>query len=326
MNRPIVGAGVSPAIEAEGLPKSAHDSYVLGLDLGGSSVKAAVLTPEGALLAEANRVFEPERAMHFAETVRDLARDLVSAQAGEPFAIGMSAPGLPARDGHSIAYLPNRLPGLEGLNWTDFLGSKLPVPILNDAQAALLGEAWLGAARDRTNIVLLTLGTGVGGAAMVDGHLLRGHVGKAGHLGHLSLDPDGPPDICGTPGSLELAIGNVSIGERSQGRFRTTLALIEAHRSGDPGATRIWETSIQALAAAIVSLTNILDPEVVVIGGGIASAGDALFGPVRSRVAAMEWRVCDQAVQIVPALLGDKAGAVGAAYHALKLPSVSLSP
>jgi glucokinase len=293
-------------------------SYLLGLDLGGSSVKAVVLTPDGVSLAEANRTFDTERPLHFAETVRDLALELIQAQNAEPTAIGMSAPGLPAQDGRSIAYLPNRLAGIEGLDWTRFLDLKRTVPLLNDAQAALLGETWVGAAQGRSNVLLLTLGTGVGGAAMVDGRLLRGHVGKAGHLGHVSLDPNGPPDICGTPGSLELAIGNATIVERSEGRFPTTHALIEAHRAGDPDASSVWLTSVRALAAAIASLTNVLDPEVVVIGGGIAAAGDVLFDPLRALVAKMEWRVCGHAVEIVPALLGDKAGAVGAACHAQK--------
>jgi glucokinase len=293
--------------------------YLLGIDLGGSSVKAAVLTPEGGMITEANRAFDVDRPLQFARVVRDVARELIAAQGGDLRAVGMSAPGLPAGDGRSIAYLPNRLPGIEGLNWSEFLGLGRSVPLLNDAHAALLGETWQGAARNRTNVVLLTLGTGVGGAAMVDGRLLRGHVGKAGHLGHVSLDPNGPPDICGTPGSLELAIGNATIQERSQGRFATTHALIQAHQAGDADASNIWLLSVRALAAAIASLTNVLDPEVVVIGGGIAAAGDALFEPLRSMVATMEWRIGGHAVTLVPALLGDKAGAVGAAHHAQTL-------
>src|SRR5207249_12254403 len=132
---------------------------------------------------------------------------------GNPSAgIGVSAPGLAARDERSIAVMPGRLSGLEGLDWTRFLDSPKPVPVLNDAHAALMGEAWLGAARGFRNVILLTLGTGVGGAAMVDGRLLRGHLGRAGHLGHVCLDPAGPPDCAGTPGSLEVAIGNGTLG------------------------------------------------------------------------------------------------------------------
>lgn len=309
----------SVASETAGNPA---DAYALGLDLGGSSVKGATVSPEGSVLAQEQRAFDPERRMDFAEAVRNLALEMVEARGGPPATIGMSAPGLPARDGRSIAHLPNRLEGLEGLDWTAYLGLGREVPLLNDAQAALLGETWLGAASGRTNVVLLTLGTGVGGAAMVDGRLLRGHTGKAGHLGHVSLDPNGQPDICRTPGSLELAIGNATIRQRTGDRFATTHDLIRAHGAGDAFATKVWLESVRALAAAIASFTNVLDPEVVVIGGGIAAAGDALFNPLRALVADMEWQACGHAVQLVPAALGDKAGAVGAAWHGLR----SVSP
>ena len=125
-----------------------------------------------------------------------------------------------------IAYLPGRLEGLEGLDWTTFLKAPITIPVLNDAQAALLGEIWRGAALASKNVILLTLGTGVGGAAVVDGELLRGNIGRAGHLGHMSLDPDGPPDITGTPGSLEDAIGNHNIILRSGGRFHSTEVIL----------------------------------------------------------------------------------------------------
>ena len=114
--------------------------------------------------------------------------------------IGVAAPGLPARDGRSIAFMPGRLPGLEGLDWATFLHASCDVPVLNDAQAALVGETWCGAAKGVRNALLLTLGTGVGGAAIVDGRVLHGHLGRAGHLGHVSLDPAGPLDIVNTPG------------------------------------------------------------------------------------------------------------------------------
>ena len=188
------------------------------------------------------------------------------------------------------------------------MDSPRPVPVLNDAHAALLGEVWKGAARGATNAILLTLGTGVGGAAMVDGRLLRGHLGRAGHLGHVSVDFEGAPDSVKTPGSIEGEIGNKNIVERSGGRFRTTLELVDAHLAGDADATRLWMRSTKALAAAIASLVNVLDPEVVIVGGGIARAGGALFGPVRAGLDRFEWRPGGARVRVVPASRSSWAG------------------
>jgi glucokinase len=191
--------------------------------------------------------------------------------------------------------------------------------VLNDAQAALVGEAWCGAARGVEHAILLTLGTGVGGAALVDGRILRGRLGRAGHLGHVSLDPSGPLDIVHTPGSLEDAVGDCTVARRTGGRFQDTASLVRAASAGDRDARDAWATSVRNLAAAIASLVNVLDPEVVVIGGGIARAGAALFVPLRREVARFEWRPGGQRVRIVPARLGGRAGAFGAARHAMTL-------
>src|SRR6185503_6653398 len=228
----------------------------LGIDLGGTSIKAMAIAAEGNVLSKTNRPFDPEKKLDWAEKIRALIPELQSKQDGPASAIGVSAPGLAARDGRSIAFLPQRQQGLEGLVWSEYLQTPFPVPVLNDAHAALLGEVWLGAARGLQNVIMLTLGTGVGGAAMVDGRLLRGHIGRAGHLGHMSLDPDGPPDCTGTPGALELAIGNATIERRTAGRFKTTHDLIAAHSSGDAAAAKVWLTSVKALAAAICSFVN----------------------------------------------------------------------
>lgn len=295
-------------------------NYLLGLDLGGTSVKAVAVSAEGRLLERTVETFDPTAFRAFLGAVRAARDRLTSAAGAAPQALGVSAPGLAAADGRRIAYMPGRLAGLEGLDWTEALEAARPVPVLNDAHAALLGEVWRGAARGARNAVLLTLGTGVGGAALVDGRLLRGAIGRAGHLGHISLDPDGPPDICGTPGSLEWAIGNATLRERSQGRFATTHDLIRAAEAGDPFARAVWLKSVRALAAGVASLINVLDPEVVVIGGGIARAGAALFKPLAAELERMEWRPGGHRVRVVPAELGEFAGAYGAAYHAAHAP------
>lgn len=292
-------------------------SYLVGIDLGGSSIKAVCITTEGGLLAEANVPFV-DHDQEWARKVRALLQDFRRAH-GEPLGIGLSAPGLAARDGRTIACLPGRLHGLEGLHWTEYLDSSRPVPVLNDAHAALLGEVWQGAARGLTEVFMLTLGTGVGGAAMVGGRLLKGHIGRAGHLGHTVVDFNGPLDDVSTPGSVELEIGNKTVRSRSHGRFPTTLALVTAHRQGDPEATRLWLRSVKALAAAIASLVNALDPEAVIIGGGIARAGDDLFRPLQADLDRFEWRPLGTGVRLLPARLGDLAGAYGSAWNALQM-------
>ena len=290
-------------------------SHSIGIDLGGSSIKAVVVQAAGQVLGRELVPFEDDARMDWAARILAIANKLKCSKSDAR--IGISAPGLAARDGRSIAVMPGRLQGLASLNWTQHLNSATPVPVLNDAQAALLGEVWLGAGKSFTNVIMLTLGTGVGGAAMVDGRLLHGHIGRAGHLGHISLDPDGTPDVTGTPGSLEVAIGNYTIQERSGGRFKTTHDLVAAHLKRDTEATDIWLKSVQALAAAIASLINILDPETVIIGGGIAQSGDALFRPLQKYLDVMEWRPNGQRAKVVPAQLGEFAGAIGAARNAL---------
>ena len=290
------------------------EKYLLGLDLGGTSVKGVAVTPAGKTLGTYHRPFELAQPLAFAAGASEVLA-LALEDWGQPERIGLSAPGIVAPEGHAIAHMPSRFHGLEGFHWGQHFKRKEGVRVLNDAQAALLGEVWLGAARGAWDAVLITLGTGVGGAVMVDGQLLRGHTGKAGHLGHISLDPNGPADICGTPGSLEDAIGNHNIAARSEGRFATTLDLIRAYQQGEAEATEVWRKAVRALAAAIASLGNVLDPEVVILGGGIAGAGPLLFKPLQEFLATMEWRPGGHGLRIVPASLGDLAGAYGAAWN-----------
>lgn len=292
-------------------------SYAIGIDLGGSSVKTVAVTPAGETLSQSNLEFDPGASMDWARKIRDIVRRIETDRGEAASHIGLSAPGLAARDGRSIAHMPGRLQGLENLDWTGFLKTACTVPVLNDAHAALLGEAWLGAAQGFSNVIMLTLGTGVGGAAIVDGRLLRGHIGRAGHLGHTSLDINGPADVCGTPGSLEVAIGNCTIRERTHGRFNSTHELVAAHLSADAEASSYWNRSVRTLACAVVSFINILDPEAVLIGGGIARSGKALFEPLEQYLNDFEWRPGGHAAKILPASLGELAGAYGAAKNAL---------
>ena len=289
-------------------------SVTIGLDLGGTQIKGVVATWTGDVLRREIRATNDDGSG--ARTWSFVARNLAD-HLGHDLAVGVSAPGLATRDRRSIGFLPNRLRGIEGLDWTTFLNREHVVPVSNDAHAALAGEAWIGAARGMQHAIMLTLGTGVGGAILSDGKILRGHLGRAGHLGHTCLDVHGGPSIVGTPGALEDFIGNHNILARTDGRYATTHELIAAYRAYDNDARRMWLASIRALACAIASFVNILDPEAVIIGGGIAQAGDALFTPLAEALAKIEWRPAGHAVKLIPATLGEWAGAIGAAREAM---------
>jgi glucokinase len=291
--------------------------YGIGVDLGGTNIKTVAVSEEGRIWERSSGTTQTDSPGSWIEMIKQRIKEIENVCAEPARWIGLAAPGLAARDNLSIASMPGKLRGLEGLDWTDSLQTSLPVPVLNDAHAALLGEAWIGAAIGCRNAVLLTIGTGVGGALLADGHLFTGHLGRAGHLGHISLNPDGPPDIVGTPGSLEQTIGNSTLAQRSDGRFTSTRQLVEAHLTGDEQATNVWLRSVYNLAAGITSIINAFDPEVIIIGGGIAQAGPALFDPLAGFMERIEWRPQGQQVRILPAALGDFAGALGAAYYAM---------
>ena len=292
-------------------------SYTIGIDLGGSHVKTVVVSGDGETLANHNLPFDPGLNMDWGRCIKQTVSDTEAEQYAPAQSVGLSAPGLAAIDGSCITHMPDRLEGLVGLNWQEYLGLSLPVPVVNDGHAALLGEAWLGAARGFKNVILLTLGTGVGGAALVEGKLLRGRTGKGGHFGHTSLSPGELLDICNCPNSLELAIGNCSVPQRSNGRFSHTGEIMKAIEAGDSEAEKIWLKSIEDLATAICSFSNILDPEAVILGGGIANAGDRLFKPLREFLDPILWKTDDYELKLLPAQLGDLAGAYGAAAYAL---------
>src|ERR1051326_1570953 len=287
-------------------------SYSVGVDLGGTNIKIVAVSGDGNVL-DYLTCDTADAEGSWAQTIKDQLQLIEHERGASPCQIGLAAPGLAARDGRSIAYMQGRLRGLQGFVWQDFLETRAPVVVLNDAHAALLGEVWQGAAKGSRNVILLTLGTGVGGAVLVEGRLMKGQIGRGGHLGHVSVNSNGALDIVGTPGSLEQLIGNYNVAERSEGRFTSTRKLVEAHLAGDDEATAVWLRSIFHLAAAVASFINAFDPEIVIVGGGIAQAGAALFDPLRKELDRFEWRPMGHQVQVIPAALGEKAGAIGAA-------------
>jgi len=168
------------------------------------------------------------------------------------------------------------------------------------------------------NVVMVTLGTGVGGAVMMEGRLLKGTIGRAGHIGHICLDPQGEQSICRVPGGLEWFVGDYSLSERSAGKYSSTKKLVEDYRRGEKYAVSLWRNTVRVLACGIVSAINMMDPEAVVLGGGLTAAKEALFEPLKEFLDEFEWRPMDSRVEILQASLGEYGGAIGAARNSLQ--------
>lgn len=291
------------------------DTLAIGIDLGGTNIKAALINDEsGALITSLSRLTldgEFDQGLpRFAVTVREIVDELEAFAGQKGLRVGLSAPGLANPNGKCIEWMPGRMHGLERLDWSRLLERE--VNVLNDAQAALLGEVWVGAAQGCQDVFMITLGTGVGGAIFSGGRLLKGAIGRGGHLGHMTTDINAPMDVYGTPGSLEVAIGNKTILERGQGRYANTHVLLAACAQGDVEAEKIWQESVRHLAAAIASLINILDPELIILGGGISTgAGDRLLMPLAAFLDQYEWRPGGGRARLSLAALGDEAGAFG---------------
>lgn len=291
--------------------------YAIGIDLGGTNIKGLIITESGEVIKQHYIPTKDDGDGNWRANVKEMVDYLQNYLQEKVEVVGMSAPGLPNTDNTAIAFLPNRLPGLENFIWQDYLGVKTLV--LNDAHSALMAEASFGAAKGKQHVVLLTLGTGVGGGILINGQLYQGLSQMAGHLGHISLDAtDDESSITGMPGSLEYALGNYSIQRRSRGVFDSTWALVEAYRKGDHWATYVWLTSVQKLAVALSSIANALSPELIVLAGGITLADEALFEPLNVFMEKYEWRPGGKQTVIVQAHFGDMAGAIGAAGFALQ--------
>ena len=285
----------------------------IGIDLGGTRIKGVLIDEEGILLHEAMLDTKEENQQWKAD-VKNIYEELAS-KSTHSLAVGLSAPGIPNKTNTAIEFLPDRLQGIEKFVWKEHLSA--PTWVMNDAIAALSAEAAFGSAKDVDHAVLITIGTGVGGAILIDKKIYQGAFQKAGHIGHLSVDMEGDPDICGMPGSLEEAIGNYSIAKRSNGKFGDTLEVLKAIEKNDRDAQKIWEKSIKALAVSIASLSNILSPEKVILAGGITKAGNNLMEPLLNYMDQFEWRAGGNQLKIELATFSDKAGAIGAAAYAL---------
>lgn len=291
------------------------ESEVIGIDLGGTAIKLGRFLADGTCL-QSMTVSTPQPATPSA--VVEVIADAISACGGSNAkAIGLGTPG-PADAAGRIARVAINLAGWKDVPLADWLEAKtgLPTIIANDANCAGLGEAWLGAGRRFDHLILLTLGTGVGGAIILDGKLFTGHQGAGGELGLITLHPDGPECNSGNRGSLEQHVSVQAI------RRRTGLEPEELGKlavAGDSQALEFWQSYGRDLGIGLTSLIYVLTPEAIVIGGGV-SASAKFFFP--AALAEIERRVLPSSragLQLLVAELGNSAGMVGAAKLALQM-------
>ena len=290
--------------------------HAIGIDLGCTNIKGVLVDGEGKIINEAKAETNEQDDQHWKKAVADMIAAFIKESGGNVDAIGLSAPGLADPHNQCISFMPGRLPGLENFVWTDLI--KKEVFVLNDAHAAIMAEATFGAAKGLKHAALLSLGTGVGGGILINGQLYQGVFQMAGHIGHTTVDADTlSQDVTNMPGSIENAIGNLTLPERSYGRYHNTEDLVDDFRKGDHIATWIWLSSVRKLAVTIASVINILSPEAIILSGGIIQAQDALLGPLREFLALYEWRPGGKQTPVKLALFSDRAGAIGAAGFAL---------
>jgi glucokinase len=302
--------------------------HAIGIDFGGTTIKSG-LVAEGRIV-QSGAIIETQNYGSPGDIVEALLQVVEKLRAPAPVtAIGIGLPGL-IDSVNGIVHELTNVPGWRDVGLRDLLQGRtgLPVAIENDANAMAYGEWKYGAARDARHVVCITLGTGVGGALILDGRLYRGAQLGAGEIGHMSIDLHGRPGPYGNLGGLEEYVGNQQIAERAFELYQqagaardlaecTPAQLAAAAQGGDAIAAQLWETIGDELGTALASVVWLLNPETIVIGGGVAKAGAVLFEPIRRSISARTSRVFHEYLSIVPALLGNDAGIIGSAALAL---------
>ena len=295
---------------------SGHSSsQVIGIDLGGTAIKLARFSRSGDLLAEA-QLPTPQPAvpgavtMALCEAVEELDPQRLAA------VVGIGLPG-PMDAAARVARVCINLPGWEEVPLADWLEPRLErrVTLANDGNCAVVGEAWRGAAQGYGDVVLLTLGTGVGGGVLLNGSLFTGHNGAAAEPGLIGVDPEGPACNSGNRGSLEQF---ASIGALRRLSERAPRELGRAAAAGDPEALAVWDRYGSSLGVGITSLVYMFTPQLVLLGGGLAGAAPHFLPALRREVESRVQAVSREGLRIEACALGNGAGRLGAARLALQ--------
>jgi glucokinase len=305
---------------------NAHFGYVLGADLGGTRVRVALADLNGDFLAHAEEPTRkaPPRVRAVVEQIVRLSRQVVE-MAGVRWrqvkAMAIGAPGITDVESGLVRHAPN-LPGWRDVPLRRLLEEalRLPVHVDNDVNMAVLGEHWRGVARGRQNVVFIAVGAGIGAGLLINGALYRGATHAAGEVGYMLLDPKALWQEFRELGFLELRASGPALAARARqvmqrSRLSDAKAIFEAARQGDVAAQRVVEEAIEYLGTAVANLATVLDPEMIVLGGGVSLAGEVLLDPIR---AAIERTVPARPAVVVSALK-DQAQLYGAVFSALQL-------
>jgi glucokinase len=308
-------------------------SFTIGVDVGGTKVLGGVVDDFGAVVKTSRRDTPREGGTALTETIAEVAKELMSEF--DVDSVGVSAAGFVSSDRKTMLATPN-IAGWNGVDLDYQLTSLIgrPVVIENDANSAAWGEARFGAGRGKRHMVMLTIGTGIGGGVVVNGDLYRGAYGVAAEFGHIRVLPEGHLCGCGARGCWEqYGSGNAllrhareaiaaspdiarNLLSRGDGTIEglTGKAITEAARDGDAVALAAFNTTGQWIGAGIATLSVILDPECVVIGGGVIDAGEILLAPIRTSLERyMPFAGKHPYPEIIAAELGNEAGLVGVA-------------
>lgn len=327
---PAAAHGTAGAATGDSAPAT---DYVLALDVGGTGMKAALLGPDSEPLHEDRRATDRERGPDaVVEAILGFAADLraygVAHYGSEPAAAGVVVPGIVDEAAGVAVYASNL--GWRDVPLRDLLARQLggaPVALGHDVRTGGLAEGRIGAGEGVDRFLFVPLGTGIAGAIGIDGRVEPGAHGSAGEIGHIPVRPDGPDCQCGQRGCLETLASAAAVGRAwaaaSGDAEATAVDAAKAVVSGDPRAAAVWQDAVEALATGLVTALTLLDPRTLIVGGGLAEAGDTLFVPLRE---AVRRRVTFQQLPtIVPAALGDAAGCLGAGLLARDLLSAEVS-
>ena len=305
---------------------------VIGIDLGGTNIKAGAVSPDGEVLFHTRLTTDASKgpeavADRMAEAVRGCMKGVPDG-ASRTAGVGIGSPGSIDLAGGVVLWAPN-LPG-----WTDFplrsmieQRTGLPCAVDNDGNVAALAEQWVGAGRGAASLVIFTLGTGIGGGIVLDGRVWHGLGGVAAEMGHMSINPDGPVCGCGHKGCVEAYASATGMVRRmheaiaagretslaAKGEDLTARDIYEAALAADAAALENMEKTGFYLGMAVSNIIHILNPEVVVLSGGVTAAGDMLLNPIRQTVEERTIETCRRGVKVCFAALGESAGVIGAA-------------